>query len=88
MRSRIKIIGFYIRKRDASEFVLYEENGKFRLTNGKLVWRDFVEKKYLPQLIKVDKIDLKEMIDRIKGHKPYSEKTKEEIVKELNEYKM
>lgn len=38
MKIKAKILGFYRRKRDESEYVLFEENGKLFLTNGIFVW--------------------------------------------------
>jgi len=71
MKNKIKILGFYKRKRDGNEYVLYEENGRQLLTNGVFIWRDFVEKKYLPQCDKMEKIDLKSMIGRLEKYYPY-----------------
>ena len=44
MKKKVKILGFYKRKRDENEYVLYEINGRLQLTNGVFVWRDCVEK--------------------------------------------
>lgn len=68
----IEILGFYVRERDKSEFVLFRENGRMCLTNGVFIWRNFVEKRYLPQLIKTEMIDLDGMLKRLKESNPYS----------------
>ena len=72
MRGKVEIIGYYKRKRGGNEYILYTENGRLCLTNGICIWRDFVEKKYLPQLEKADRINLVEMKSRLKRYFPYS----------------
>lgn len=71
MKNKIKVLGFYRRKRDGNEYVLYEENGRLLMTNGIFIWRDFVKKKYLPQCDKVEKIDLEAMARNLKKYYPY-----------------
>lgn len=70
MKNKTKILGFYRRKRDGSEYVLYEENGGLLMTNGIFIWRDFVKKKYLPQCDKVEKIDLEAMARNLEKYYP------------------
>lgn len=69
---KVEVIGFYKRERDGNEYICYSENEKKRLTNGICIWRDFVESKYLPQLKKVDSINLREIEGRLKQYYPYS----------------
>lgn len=71
MKNKIKILGFYRRKRDGNEYVLYEEDNRQRLTNGVFIWRNFINKRLLPQCEKVKGIDLNEISARLKKHYPY-----------------
>lgn len=68
MKKKVKILGFYKRKRDENEYVLYEINGRLQLTNGVFVWRDCVEKHYLPRCEKVLEINLTNMIGDLKKY--------------------
>ena len=68
-----KIIGFYKRETDDTEYVLYEEDGEKHLTNGIVNWKD-KEEKYItyPEIKKVDNIDTKLMLKRLKRFYPFS----------------
>lgn len=71
MKQNIKILGYYKRIRDNSEFVCYEENGRTCLTNGVIIWRDWVKKRYLPQCKKVNEIDVNNIIKKLKRYHEY-----------------
>lgn len=75
MKIKAKILGFYRRKRDESEYVLFEENGKLFLTNGIFVWDNHakrIEERYMLELEKVEEIDLSKITKALKIHKPFS----------------
>lgn len=75
MKRTVEILGFYKRKRDGSEYVLFEENRKLFLTNGIFVWDNQtkrIEKRYMLELEKVEKIDLLRIISELKIHNPFS----------------
>lgn len=65
---KFKILGYYKRDRDNSEFICYEENGRVCLTNGVFIWRDMVKKKYLPQCKKVNQIQTIKIIEALKKY--------------------
>lgn len=66
-----KILGYYKRIRDNSEFICYEESGRVCLTNGVFIWRDRVKEKYLPQCKKVNEIDLNRIVRNLKQYYPH-----------------
>lgn len=69
---KIKINGFYKREKDGNEYICYSEDERMCLTNGVYIWRNFVKTKFLPQLKKVNGINLKEIENRLKQYHPYS----------------
>lgn len=73
MEKRVKILGFYRRKRDEMMYVLYEINGKLKLTNGVFIWRDRIEKHYLPQCEQVSEINLINITGNLKKYLRHSE---------------
>ena len=68
-----KIICFYKREADGTEYVLYEEDGEKHLTNGIIDWKNKAEK-YItyPDMKKVDSIDTTLMLNRLKKFYPFS----------------
>lgn len=75
MKEKVKVLGFYRRKRDGSEFILFEENGKMFLTNGVYVWDNKlkrIEKRYTPELEKVEKIDILKIIQDLRKHNKFN----------------
>lgn len=75
MKNIVEILGFYKRKRDGSEFVLYRENKKIFLTNGINIWDnqwERIEKRYILQCVKVEQIDFTELISNLKKYNPFS----------------
>lgn len=71
MTQKIKILGYYKRLRDNNEFICYEENGRVCLTNGVFIWRNMVEKRFLPQCEKVNEININNLIEKFKKYYPY-----------------
>lgn len=71
MNQRIKILGYYKRIRDNSEFICYEENGRVCLTNGVFIWRNMVEKRFLPQCKKANEINVNSIAENLKKHYAY-----------------
>ena len=74
MKKKVEILGFYKRKRDNSEFILFNENGKMYLTNGIHIWDNQckrIEKRYIQQCEKTDLIDLGKMLINLKKTKPF-----------------
>lgn len=72
--NRVKILGFYKRKRDNSEFVLFKEGEKLFLTNGINIWDNQcgrIKKRYITQCEKVDQIDLQKLLMDLKTHYPF-----------------
>lgn len=75
MKIKVSVLGFYRRKRDGSEYVLFEENGKLFLTNGVCVWDNQakrIEERYMLELEKAEEIDLSRIVKDLKIHKPFS----------------
>lgn len=72
MDKQIKILGFYRRDWDHGEYVHYEVNGKQWLTNGICSWDRIVEK-VLPDLEKVEEIDINRILMKLKKHQKYHE---------------
>lgn len=69
---KIKIIGFYKREKDGNEYICYSEDERMCLTNGVYIWRNFIKTKFIPQLKKVNNINLIEIENRLKQYHPYS----------------
>lgn len=87
MKEKVQIVGFYKRLRDASEFILFRQEGKLLLTNGVYIWTNQfkrIENRYLKELTEVEKIDLKIISERLSKYFQHSEITKE-VCKLLNE---
>lgn len=85
MKKKTKILGFYKRKRDNSDFVLFKENEQMYLTNGINIWDNQcrrIEKRYIPQCEKVNRIDLKKILMNLKKYKPFCGVLKEIEVRE------
>nr|DAW41411.1 MAG TPA: hypothetical protein [Bacteriophage sp.] len=75
MKKTVKILGYFVRKRDRNEYVLYEEDGELFLTNGVFIWNNkigSIEKKYLPELEEVDAIKISEINERLKHKHPHA----------------
>lgn len=69
----IKLLGFYRRETDNTEYVFYEKDGKNHLTNGIMDWGDKSEIYVTyPGVKKVDSIDKEVMISRLKRFYPFS----------------
>lgn len=80
MKKKVEILGFYKRKRDNSDFVLFKENEQMYLTNGINIWDNQckrIEKRYIPQCEKVNRIDLKKILMNLKKYKPFCKVLKE-----------
>lgn len=71
MKQRIKILGYYKRIRDNSEFICYEENGRVCLTNGVFIWRNMVTEKFLPQCKRANEINVNNIVKNLKRHYAY-----------------
>lgn len=71
MKVKIKILGYYVRAIDKSEFIHYSLNGKEHLTNGVFDWT-FKVKEKISTLIKVERIDIGTMRKRLERSKPYA----------------
>jgi hypothetical protein len=71
MKRRIKILGYYKRIRDNSEFICYEESDRICLTNGVTIWRNNVKERFLPQCEKVNEINVNYIAEKIKRHYPH-----------------
>lgn len=75
MKNKVEILGFYRRKRDGSEFILFKENEKIFLTNGVHIWDNQckrIEERYIPQCEKAERIDLQKLLNNLKKYKPFS----------------
>lgn len=68
--TEVKILGFYRREKDETEYVHYLSDGKEHLTNGVCDWTQEVSKK-VSALHKVDKINLQTMKVRMKNYYPH-----------------
>lgn len=68
MKKSIKILGYYKRIRDNSEFICYEENRRVCLTNGVFIWMDRVEKRFLPQCKKANEINVNSIAENLKKY--------------------
>lgn len=71
MKQRIKILGYYKRIRDNSEYICYEENDRICLTNGVFIWRNNVKERFLPQCEKVNEINVSNVAEEMKRHYPH-----------------
>lgn len=74
MKNKVEIIGYYRRIRDKSEYILYKQNEVRYITNGIYIWKDqfrFVEK-HLPELVKVEQIDIQRIKTMLRQTNPYS----------------
>lgn len=84
MKGNVKIIGYYRRAKDGNEYILFRQGKELYLTNGICIWRNQfkrIEVKYLPELEKVEQIDMEKMLKHLLRFYEYAEITKK--VKEL-----
>lgn len=75
MKNKVEILEFYRRKRDGSEFILFKENEKIFLTNGVYIWDNQckrIEKRYIQQCEKAERIDLQKLLNDLKKYNPFS----------------
>ncbi len=87
MKKKAEILGFYKRKRDNCDLILFKENEQMYLTNGINIWDNQcrrIEKRYIPQCEKVNQIDLEKMSMNLKKYKPFC-RVLEELEKVIEE---
>ena len=75
----MEILGYYKKKKDGNEYVLYKEKGELYITNGIYIWDNChgrIEKRYLPQLNKVAEINLFKIVESLNKFYKYAEITK------------
>jgi hypothetical protein len=72
----VKVFGYYISKEDGDEFIHYEKDGKFYLTNGVRNWSTELEQR-MSVLTSVKVIDLTTMGRGLQNHLPNEAITKE-----------
>ncbi len=80
----MEILGYYKRKTDGNEYILYKEKGELYITNGVYIWENYyrrIEERYLPQLNKVPEIDLSKIAEMLNRHHECAEITK--VVNEM-----
>lgn len=80
-----KIIGFYKKETDGTEYVFYEVDGKKHLTNGVCDWTDKAET-YItyPEMQKVEKINIDLILKKLNECRPYSDAVDLLSKKQLN----
>ena len=80
----MEILGYYKRKTDGNEYILYKEKGELCITNGVYIWRNYyrrIEERYLPQLNKVPEINLSKIAEMLNRHHKCAKITK--VVNEM-----
>lgn len=83
----IEIMGYFKRNRDGNEYILYKQKGKLFITSGVNIWDDEfkrITKRYLPQLVEVEQINIEKMAERLKENYKF-EKITEEVLGILTE---
>lgn len=86
-KREIEIMGYFMRSRDGNEYILYKQDGELYITSGVNIWNNQfkrIEKRYLPQLSEVDRIDIEKMASRLKENYKHENITTE-VLKILNE---
>lgn len=76
MKENVKIIGYYKRERDGNEYIHYSVDGEEYLTSGIHVWSNKNDKgrirRYMRQLTKVEKINIKRIKKDMKKYLPFN----------------
>ncbi len=76
MKENVKIIGYYRRERDGTEYIHYSVNGEEYLTNGVYAWSNRNDTgriaRYMKQLSKVEKTNLDQIKENMKKYLPFN----------------